>query len=100
MIEKIKNYSEIVKEVNFEKKPKAVEVILEPINFEVSKREKMLEFAKRIPKPSCTQIRSLTQNVQKKETENSGKERFPQQIEFLENQHQFYQQKLKDLRIH
>ena len=97
-IDKIKNYSEIVKEVNFDKKPKLAETIESKIN-ETSKRDKMLEFAKRIPKPSTHKNRSLTQKNSRPDstTQNAGIANT--QIEFLENQHQMYQQKLKDLKI-
>ena len=51
MIEKIKNYSEIVKEVNFEKKPRQNEAVEAPVFNDVSKRDKMLEFARKIQRP-------------------------------------------------
>ena len=99
MNEKIKNYSEIVKEVNFEKKPRLMEIKESKICQDVSKRNKMLEFAKRIQRPTNRNARSSTQQMTKVDSTASEQISFPRQIEFLENQHHLYQQKLKDLKI-
>lgn len=99
MIEKIKNYSEIVKEVNFEKKPKLIQIKESKMCQDVSKRNKMLEFARRIQRPANRNARSSTQQITKIELKPDEQFSFPRQIEFLENQHYLYQQKLKDLKI-
>lgn len=100
IIDKMKNYSEIVKEVNFEKKTKEVKSVQEvKLLADTSKRDKMLEFAKRIPVPKRKQDRSGIIQNSKLDSVQQKSELFPKQIEFLENQHQIYQQKLKELKI-
>lgn len=100
MIDRVKNYSEIVKEVNFDKKQKPAEPAQPRGVTEVSKRDKMLEFAKRIQRPAVKKVRSMTQQNGKGEDEGevTGKN-MSRQIEFLESQHQVYQQQLRELRI-
>lgn len=97
-MEKAKNYSEIVKEVNFDRRPRPGFGTATPQQAEPSRREKMLEFARQIPRPlpkrPAQMTRSPSSSVQGAEASHPTK-----QLEFLENQHLLYQQKLKDLKI-
>lgn len=95
MIDKVRNYSEIVKEVNFERRGRPLEPLTSKAPTEPSRRDRMIEFAKRIPRPPLKKPSLSALEVPQ------GKEgtRLPKQIEFLENQHLLYQQKLKDLKL-
>lgn len=100
MIERVKNYSEIVKEVNFEKRPRHTDPGEQKRQNEPSKRDKMLEFAKRIILPQQRKRTSLPpqRNAQQPLSEQNQPS-MSEQIEFLEGQHQAYQQKLRQLHI-
>ena len=95
-VSKIRQYSEIVKEVNFDKKSKVADPVVEFKKNEMSKRDKMLEFAKSIPKIKKHAFKTLTS---KPVGNGSRGDVETKEIEFLENQHQMYQQKLKNMKI-
>jgi hypothetical protein len=95
MIEKVRNYSEIVKEVNFERRGRPVDPLTPKPLGEPSRRDRMMEFAKRVPRPPLKKP-SLTTIDAPHLKQGSH---LPKPMEFLENQHLLYQQRLKDLKI-
>ena len=100
MIEKAKNYAEVVKEVNFDRKTKLAEGL--PVNpkanVEPSRRDRMMEFAKHIHRPVAKK-QSLHPSTHLNNSLTKISQDGSKQIEILENQHLIYQQRLKDLKI-
>ena len=89
-------YSEMVKELNTDRFAKGPEIQEETCK-ELSKRDRALEFARKIPKPMLKNSRSKTVHNGFRNVRSPGQENLASHMEFLESQHQLYQRRLNSI---